>query len=113
MQSITYADMNNNVYRIQPDSIHYDPMQAEFSSSGTYSGGEKQTSTITPEQFQTLCQLVTAIIDNPGLHVQQRRMMTASLRVRGESGFSSYILPRSSAREALETCLKEFLQTQD
>lgn len=113
MQSITYADINNNVYRIRPDSIQYDPMQAEFSSSGTYSGGEKQACTISTEQFQTLCQRVTAIVENPALHVDKRRMMTARLQIREASGFASYILPRSSAREALETCLKEFLETQD
>lgn len=54
MISFEYLDGSANRYRITPDSIVYDPVTPQESSSGLYSGGEPYHAAITTEAFARL-----------------------------------------------------------
>lgn len=109
MENIRYVDTNNNSYSVREGTLRYSPITPENSSSGTYSGGEPKSKTLTDEEMAGIQQKVQEIEDTPSLHLQQRQMLTAMLFVGEQDNRRKYILGRSEKRTALEQLLKEIL----
>lgn len=106
-KSYTYVDGNNNVYTLTPDSLVYDPITPNESSSGEYSGGEPKTVKITSEKFSKIEGIVLAILKDKKSHEKNRQMGFGTLEV-GKKLI--YINSSSVLKSDLENELKLCLQ---
>lgn len=109
LQSFSYADINNNTFRGDPQRLSYRPIQAKESSSGVYSGGEAKDLDLQADQWETVQDLIKAIIDNESIHLEQRRMLTTRLFVSRAGESQSWIIRRSEEQAALDTFLRQVL----
>ncbi|QNJ98085.1 hypothetical protein [Constantimarinum furrinae] len=105
MTTYTYTDQNNNVFDISPKEIRYVPITPVESSSGTYSGGEKVTVSITEEDFKEISELATELFQNTEVHTSKRTMGTSVLYATTENGSKRVTLLRSKQRGDLERVL--------
>jgi len=105
---IRYTDQNNNTYFITSEKVSYTPITPIESSSGTYSGGKKNTVKISEETFSKIRALSEEIVNDKKHHSVQRRMLTSVLNIhRGVKDTSEkIILLPSSKRTALEELLR-------
>jgi uncharacterized lipoprotein len=102
-----YADGNGNTYKIQPSSLEYIPVKKEESSSGLYSGGDAKTVTINAEQYKNISMLLESALDNTGIHINDRVMMSGVVRATSpENNRSCIIKPGSNELFKIEQTLK-------
>lgn len=50
----SYVDGSGNTYSITEQLIQYDPMTANYSSSGVYDGGKAAKVVLSPKQFEKI-----------------------------------------------------------
>jgi hypothetical protein len=79
MSSYEYIDGNGNLYAISKTSIVYDPITAEESSTGTYSGGEAYTAFIEEKQFNDIEATFKKCIEDQNGQTNTKKMGTGTL----------------------------------
>lgn len=105
-----YADGNGNLYVITKRNLNYIPVKPEESSTGTYSGGEPKTVTLTAEQFESIREALEIGIKSDN-HIQDRVKMSGVISVVREKDKTEYILtPGSPEIKTIETLLKEIIR---
>lgn len=113
MKNITsykYADGSANVYILTPTSLEYDPVTPAESSTGTYSGGEPKTMTITSEQYKSIQVLLEKAVQNTAIHSNDRMKTSGAISVIEGSKERKYIIePGCAEQKAIETLLKEVI----
>ncbi len=107
--SYTYTDQNNNVISISSERITYNPIAAEESSSGTYSGGDPKSVKISEENFQIISRKAEELFDGAPKNVR-REMLTSVLSKRVNEQSTRVILSKSALRNDFEKLLLEFLK---
>lgn len=103
----TYIDGNNNVFSIAPESLSYEPISKEQSSSGEYDGGEPKMVKITNEQFTKIEGIIDAILADKSIHEKNREMGFGTIIVGKKT---IYINRNADKKTALETELKMCLK---
>ena len=105
-----YADGNGNTYRIQASSLEYIPVKKEESSSGMYSGGEARTVAINAEQYRDISALIESALNNTGIHINDRVMMSGVVRaISSQNTRSCIIKPGSDELIGIEQALAEMM----
>lgn len=105
-----YHDGSNNVWKIGPKHITYQPITPAMSSTGTYSGGEPYEKEISPEQYQALETLLKAGINNKAIHEEGRLKgsgMIVELITDHLAGAGYHLPMRSAEKVAIEAWLKQ------
>lgn len=106
-----YADGSANLYLIKENELRYVPITPKESSSGTYSGGEPKTVTISASQFDELKKLLEAALANSANHITNRVMMSGMISMIGDKTKDQCILkPNCKEMLAIESKLKELLK---
>ncbi len=84
MQStiLIYSDGSGNNWTIGNDSIVYQPVTPEISSSGTYSGGKAVTKTVSKDEFSKVHLVFEKIISNREIQIQNRIMTSGMLKIK-------------------------------
>ena len=72
--SYMYSDKNMNSYTVKDTEIKYEPVQAQESSSGMYSGGEQKIKIITPFELNKITSVFDEAVADTLSHEKQRRM---------------------------------------
>jgi hypothetical protein len=105
-----YADGSANRYLITSDSLEYDPVTPEESSTGTYSGGSPKTVSISAEQFRSISQLFDQAIANKVVHIEDRMKTSGAISVvKGDLRTQIILAPGCAEKEAIEILLKQIL----
>lgn len=105
-----YADGSANRYIITPDTLEYDPVTPEESSTGTYSGGDPKTVSISAEQFESIGQLFDKAIGNKTVHIEDRIKTSGAISiVKGDTRTQVILAPGCAEKEAIESLLKKIL----
>lgn len=110
VQHYEYADGSANRYIITSDSLEYDPVTQAESSTGTYSGGEPKTVSLSAEQFKSIRQVIDKALANKAVHIQDRIKMSGAISiVKGDIHTQVILAPRSAEKESIEKLLKQIL----
>ena len=105
-----YADGSANRYIITSDTLKYDPVRPEESSTGTYSGGDPKVVSISPEQFESIGQLFDKAFANKAVHIEDRIKTSGAISiVKGETRTQIILAPGCDEKEAIESLLKQIL----
>src|SRR5687768_4200806 len=106
----TYSDGSANRYIITPGTLEYDPVTPEESSTGTYSGGDPKTRSISPEQFDTIRDLLEKAISNTAVHIEDRIKTSGAISVvKGNARTQVILAPGSDEKEAIENLLGKIM----
>lgn len=92
--SYEYIDGSGNVYAISSNTIVYDPITPQESSTGTYSGGEPYTVTIEQQHFDAIQNAVNKAISNTNDQTTERNKGNGTLVVL--PGKKTYIFKMNS-----------------
>jgi len=95
---INYGDGNGNQYLIEQDSIEYNPIKPQFSSSGIYDGGEYVKKKITPHQYETIASIFIKAMGNEASHVKNRVKGSGSITIQEGNVVKSCILSPDSEK---------------
>jgi hypothetical protein len=105
-----YADGSANRYIITHGTLEYDPVTPEESSTGTYSGGDPKTVSISAEQFDSINRLLDQAIANKAVHIEGRIKTSGAISiVKGGTHTQVILAPGCAEKEAIESLLKEIL----
>ncbi len=92
-----YSDGNSNTYHISETQINYEPVTKENSSSGTYSGGNPKTKSISQKDFEKINSLFKETIAAKAEQQQNHEMMTGLLiHKKGKKTIEQIVLKSSS-----------------
>jgi hypothetical protein len=106
----TYADGSANQYIITPSTLEYDPVTPEESSTGTYSGGDPKTVSISPEQFDSIRHLLDKAISNTAVHIEDRIKTSGAIAaVKGNVRTQVILAPDCAEKKAIENLLKKII----
>src|SRR5687768_1138821 len=67
-----YADGSANRYIITSNTLEYDPIKPEESSTGMYSGGDPKTVSISAGQFDSIRHVFENAVSNRAVHIENR-----------------------------------------
>jgi hypothetical protein len=84
MKTISYSDGSGNKYVITEDSIKYEPVKQEFSSSGLYSGGEPTKKAIDHKNYDEILLICEEIFKTDSVHIPIRMMTSGCLDIISE-----------------------------
>lgn len=106
----TYADGSANRYIITSDSLEFDPVTPAESSTGTYSGGDPKTVSISAEQFESIGHVFDKAVANKTVHIQDRMKTSGAISIMKGNNHTQVILaPGCAEKEAIESLLKQIL----
>lgn len=106
----SYLDGSGNSYYITTDLIQYDPVKAQHSSSGIYTGGNAAQTTLYFEQLEAIKVIIQKVQQNKSDHITNRVKGSGQLRLHNEE--KMYILGyNTSSQKELETLLNKMLNT--
>lgn len=92
--SYEYVDGNGNLYAITSNTIVYDPITPEESSTGTYSGGEPYTVSIEQQHFDAIRKAIDNAITQTEDLTTERNKGNGTLVILPEK--KTYILKMNS-----------------
>jgi len=104
-----YADGSANLYLLSETELRYLPVTAGQSSTGSYSGGEPQTLSVTSAQFNELKELFDQALENTSIHLPERIKTSGMISVMGSSKKQCIIPPNCAEMKAIEMKLKELM----
>ena len=107
---LEYSDGNGNYYKITKDSISYEPIKREMSSSGIYDGGEGKSNKITEAEFTLIFKEFETIFNNKSIHIPNRMKISGRLRLNNGDDTKAVIIKKSEEQNQLELLLKELLK---
>ena len=106
----TYSDGSANRYILAPGTLEYDPVTPEESSTGTYSGGDPKTVSISPEQFDSIRHLLDKAISDTAVHIEDRIKTSGAIAVvKGNDRTQVILAPGSAEKEAIENLLRKIM----
>jgi len=104
-----YSDGSANRYLIHQDSVEYQPVPPELSSSNMYNGGDPYKVAIDQAQFDQLVSLLEVASQNPAIQLANR-VKGSGLIVKHtgpkNEPTNSIIAMNSAERQAIEAWLK-------
>lgn len=103
-----YYDGSNNHYTLDQNTLTYDPVTPEMSSSGIYSGGEKFTIELDQEKKQKLVSLFNAAYLARSEHQTRREKGTGNVIIQTGQDSKSCILRRDAV---VKTSIENYLST--
>jgi len=107
-----YSDGNANEYILTTSELKYIPVKPANSSSGMYDGGDPESAAITKNQYKKIQTLFDKALDNPGIQIQNRVMMSAKITMlNSDSKKTCIIKPGSEEIGLIEKNLKKILDT--
>ena len=107
---IKYSDGSGNQYLINRESIEYNPVKPQFSSSGFYNGGEHVKKGITRQQYEKIKSLLTEIMANEVNHIKNRVKGSGLITLEeGNISKSCILRPVSVQLNEIERVLKEII----
>jgi hypothetical protein len=110
MPTLSYTDALGSTYTLRPDSLTYDPIKPQFSSSGMADGGDPAACALTAADYQGLKASFDAAIAATDQHIQTRLKGCGSIRVMsGEQPQDYFIAMNAPVKAALEASLKSAL----
>ncbi len=106
-----YSDGSSNNYIITEKQISYDPVKKENSSSGTYSGGEAKSRSLSKSDFEKINSLFKEALAAKTEQQENREMMTGLLiHKKGKKTIQQIVLkPKSEYVNKIEVLLKSLL----
>lgn len=108
---LEFYDGSNNYYKITQDSIYYQPVTPELSSSGIYSGGEPLQKAISIINFLELYLEFERIFKNKEIHGSKRIKTSGKLRMTAsEAECKEIILIKSYEMLGLKVKLSKLLE---
>lgn len=106
-----YADGSANLYILTSDSLAYEPVKPEESSTGMYSGGDPKKVAIKIEDFRNVRSLLEAAKKNHAVHITDRIKTSGVITTVSDAEKTNFILmPGSKEIIAIETALKQLLR---
>ena len=110
-ENYIYSDESSNNYIISETQIKYEPVTKENSSSGTYSGGEPKTKTLSKTDFEKISALFKEVFTAKVDQQQNREMMTGLLiHKKGKKTIQQVVIkPKSTYISKIEVLLKSLL----
>lgn len=106
-----YLDGNGNEYLLRNDktiTLEYYPVKPEFSSSGTYSGGEYKEIVINQSQYEAIVKILTHAFKNKEIQMDKRVMMSCFISITDNNKKNSAVIkPGSEIINKIETLLKD------
>ena len=110
MPILSYTDALGSTYTLQPDSLSYDPIKPQFSSSGMADGGDPAACALTSEAYQGIKEKFDAAIAAMDQHIQNRIKGCGSIVVGSGTDSKAYFIAMDSPHKAaLEAALKSAL----
>ncbi len=76
-----YADGSGNTYVFNNDSIEYNPITPEMSSSGIYSGGDYVKKKIKESDFENIKSIYDRIFKKKKIHIKNRIKTSGQLEI--------------------------------
>jgi hypothetical protein len=111
MPTLHYINALGSTYTLQPDSLTYDPMKPERSSSGMADGGDPAARAITSGEYQSLKARFEAAIAAKDQHIKTRLKGCGTISVETDGKSAAYFLAMDSPlKSALEASLKTALR---
>ncbi len=105
-----YADGSANRYIITSDTLKYDPVTPAESSTGSYSGGDPKTVSISAAQFESISQLFDKAVANKAVHIEDRMKTSGAISiVKGDNRTQIILAPGCAEKEAIESLLRKIL----
>ena len=106
-----YSDGSSNNYIVSETQLKYDPVTLKESSSGTYSGGEAKTKSLSKSDFEKITVLFKEALAAKADQQNNREMMTGLLiHKKGKKTIEQVVLKPSSAYiSKIESLLKSLL----
>ncbi|MBP7809415.1 MAG: hypothetical protein KA163_08990 [Bacteroidia bacterium] len=106
-----YSDGSSNNYIINETLIKYDPVTKENSSSGTYSGGEAKSKSLSKSDFEKISTLFKEAFAAKAEQQTDRAMMTGLLiHKKGKKTIQQVVIkPNSPYIGKIEALLKSLL----
>jgi hypothetical protein len=103
----SYLDGSGNKYNIIKNEIEYIPVKPGLSSSGTYDGGEYLKFEITEDDYEKVIAVLNNAINNKGIHIENRVMMSGMIIVKESNDVKSKIIiaPKSDIKAEIENLL--------
>ncbi len=108
---LEYSDGNGNYYKITIDSISFEPIKREMSSSGIYDGGEAKNKKITNREFKLVKKEFEHIFKNKAIQISNRMKTSGRLKWNESSEQKVIIIKKSDEQNQLELLLKELLDS--
>ncbi len=110
IMELEYLDGSGNCYKITADSIIYQPVTMEMSSSGIYDGGKSVKKTITKKEFEKVKKKFDVICANTNIHIKNRMKTSGQLTFdKGLKDEKRVIIANSAEQKELEKLLKLLL----
>jgi hypothetical protein len=105
---ISESDGNGNVYIIKSGKIEYQPVQANQSSSGTYSGGVAKKAKLSQKAFDRIAIALNTAIDTPETHIFARMKGSVVIDIQEGGNSQQFIIsPKSLQINEIEKSLQE------
>jgi hypothetical protein len=106
-----YFDGSGNAYTIKQDTLTYDPVPKDKSSSIGYYGGEPAEAKISPGEFNSLESLLNHALRLTEIHIENRVMLSGVIVHYSETASTEVIL-RPGCREIfnIETALNNLIR---
>ncbi len=106
-----YADGSGNSYIVTDDSIEYNPIKKEMSSSGNYSGGEYIKNKIDNSNFEIVGKIFNDIFNKKNIHIKNRIMTSGQLEIYENNKLIDKIIIKPDCYEIneLEGILKKMI----
>lgn len=102
----TYIDGNGNTYEFNENELKYIPVKPANSSSGTYSGGDPKTVSLSRVDADELKKLFDACIAKKDEQTKENTMGTATIKFKKfKKSMKVMMMANSTAKTALETAL--------
>jgi hypothetical protein len=105
--------VNLSCMKSTPNTLEYDPVTPEESSTGMYSGGDPVTVSITSEQFESIRNLIHGAISNQAVHIKDRIKTSGAIDlVEGQTHKHVILDPKCAEKAAIENLLKKVIADQ-
>jgi len=107
---INFSDGSGNQYIIEQNSIEYNPVKPESSSSGVYDGGEHVKKAISRNQFEKLLLIFNQALGNQASHAKNRVKGSGLIAIQqGDSVKSCIKSPNSEVMREIERFLNDLI----
>ncbi|QOI98095.1 MAG: hypothetical protein HRU69_11630 [Flammeovirgaceae bacterium] len=106
-----YADGSGNRYTLRGNTLTYDPVTPTESSTGTYSGGEPKSVTLTAQQVKLIIRVLEEATKKTSDHIENREKGTGLITIITGNKQQHCIVRRGSNTIAeIESLLKQHLK---
>ena len=106
-----YADGSANLYSLEGNTLSYDPVKPEESSTGMYSGGEPKTVQLTQHQADSIRLLMEEAFTHNTAHIQDRLKGSGAIYISADKTKKQFILePGCEDLKKIEAVLRKCIE---